>query len=181
MPIICNLITLENGKPRYDNPKFCHSCGSIEIVLFRNNDDERNRHGVWCCYTCNARVGAHADGRPLGYMAHHDIRALRYKFHLSMDRLLHQGYTYDEICSYLQARLDIDADYLHSAWLTKGELSLSIATMDERAKRPKKNRPYNARQERERRKSDKDKLSTLQRKKSQGKFTYKHAGYRKSA
>lgn len=144
MPIIYNLITASNGKPRYDNLTFCHTCGSQEIVYDRADvDPQRHRNGLWKCTDCDACVAAHSDGRPLGYLAGSAVRGLRYAFHKSLKRLEDQRYTYDDICSYLQCRLHIESQHFHSAWLTAGELIMAIRVMDERAKRPHKNRPYN--------------------------------------
>lgn len=145
MPILYNLIIAENGKPRYSRLEFCHACGSTDIILNKTPEGRntfRCKHGQWQCINCGASVAAHSDGLPQGYMANADIRAHRYNFHKAMDVLLKQKYTYPEICTYLQARLSIEADHLHSAWLTKGELVLAINAMYERAKRPEKNRPY---------------------------------------
>lgn len=143
MPIIHNLVTATNGKPRYGDLTFCHICGSQEIIYDRADiDPKRHRHGLWKCTNCNACVAAHSDGKPLGYMAGSEIRGLRYAFHKALRRLEVQQYSYDDICSYLQCRLHIDAEHFHSAWLTRGELVMAITVMEERAKRPHKNRPY---------------------------------------
>lgn len=145
MPILYNLITAHNGKPRYSRLEFCHTCGSRDIILNKTPEGRnsvRNKHGQWECIECGASVGAHSDGNPQGYMADPRIRKLRYDFHRVMTVLLDQQYSYDDICSYLQARINIDADHFHSAWLTAGELIVAINAMEERAKRPFKNRPF---------------------------------------
>lgn len=145
MPILYNLITAHNGKPRYSRLTFCHACGSESIVLNKTPEGRngfRHKHGLWQCMDCNASVSAHSDGNPQGYMANMQVRKLRYDFHKIMEVLINQKYTYADICNYIQARLDIDADHLHSAWLTTGELVMAIRAMEDRAKRPYKNRPY---------------------------------------
>lgn len=145
MPILYKLIIAENGKPRYSPLEFCHSCGSTDIIFDRHakgKNSHQAKNGRWSCLDCDASVAAHSDGRPQGYLADQRVRTMRYNFHKAMNVLLDQKYEYDDICSYLQARLHIESDYLHSAWLTMGELVRAIEYMQERAKRPYKNRPY---------------------------------------
>lgn len=188
MPIISNLITLPNGMPRYEKPSFCHNCGSIEIVLNTKLDDDsdyntdRIKYGVWHCYACDAKVAAHKDGRPQGYMAPRNIRALRYEFHKIMSKLRAQCYEYTEITSYLQARLNIPSDHLHSAWLTAGELRVAIKAMEERARRPRKNRPYNEERKERQYLDDSFRYKVVRiKKKGKGRLDYTHRGHKKGA
>ena len=41
--------------------------------------------GFWVCYPCDARVGTHLDGRPLGTLADGELRGLRKRVHDKLD------------------------------------------------------------------------------------------------
>lgn len=152
MPIIYKLIQSGNAKPRYDKLTFCHHCGSTAVMYDPQGYVPKtppkhplNNRGLWSCMDCGANVRSHSDGYPQGFMAQGSIKALRYEFHKVMQALFYQSYTYDDICNYLQCRLEIHEDHMHAAWLTQGELIIAIGAMTERLNRPRKNTPRHKR------------------------------------
>ena len=84
--------------------------------------------GFWQCAPCNARVGCHDDGRPLGPLASPNVRRLRKRVHALLDPLwlkyADKGWARTRIYSKLAAAMGVEE--VHIGEMTATECNLAI-------------------------------------------------------
>ncbi|OLP17490.1 hypothetical protein BST81_16770 [Leptolyngbya sp. 'hensonii'] len=73
----------------------CPYCGAVAIVDDGNKVYQTTAHGpMWICANypdCDAYVGAHPDGKPLGTLANAELRRLRQQVHKAFNPIWKDG------------------------------------------------------------------------------------------
>ena len=72
-------------------PPHCPYCGkpsepALGSRVYPNRPDLADER-LWVCWPCDARVGTHPDGKPLGRLANADLRRARSEAHKAFDPL----------------------------------------------------------------------------------------------
>lgn len=81
------------GEDQYDGyggpPPDCPYCGerSVHMTETERYGREFSGHGLYVCVQCDASIGCHPDGRPLGTLANKELRELRRACHITVDQL----------------------------------------------------------------------------------------------
>lgn len=104
---------------------------------------------VWLCQPCDARVGTHPDGRPVGTLAKPELRELRKRFHAAFDPLWKEQevpstltgrkrkrfvYKLRERCyKELAKRLKMTVADVHGGHLTESTAPRALAAVEEMA------------------------------------------------
>jgi hypothetical protein len=72
------------------------------------------RKRYWVCYTCDAYVGCHPNGTPLGCLANANLRRVRRATHSMFDSLWQQGkLTRDQAYAWLSKSLGLPISECH--------------------------------------------------------------------
>jgi hypothetical protein len=84
-------------------PPIC-DCGQMAIYRLRSDHLYRRDYGpVWECAPCQAWVGCHPDGKPLGRLANASLRRAKQAAHAAFDPKWH-AIQREEQCSKSRAR-----------------------------------------------------------------------------
>ena len=103
----------------YDNIEFnCPFCED-RVVKTTNDKIYGKMYGNGMCYkcvSCDAYVGCHDDGKPLGTPANKELRALRKKCHDTLDPLWKSGQmSRNEVYTILSIKMNKDKNQTHVA------------------------------------------------------------------
>lgn len=84
----------------------------------------------WICTPCDARVGLHADGQPLGTLANKQLRRMRRQVHDLLDPLWlahnDKGGARRRAYGRLAYALGIAVDECHVGWFREGQCARAI-------------------------------------------------------
>ena len=101
-----------------DKKIFCDYCGKEAVLvggveIYPHRKDLYHRK-FWMCKDCDAYVGTHKNGVPLGRLANSELRAEKIKTHAAFDKLWKKGkQTRSEAYIWLAEKLEISSKQCH--------------------------------------------------------------------
>jgi len=105
-----------------------------DVIYPYNDNKELHEKKFWYCEPCDAYVGCHPSGKPLGLLANFDLRTARIKAHYAFDRLWRcGGMTRDEAYSWLSDALVLDSRSCHIAKMDEAECKEVVRVCKEKS------------------------------------------------
>jgi hypothetical protein len=92
--IIDSILSGEDQYDRYEGPApICPYCGQPSVRMTQTEwyGREFNGHYMYVCRPCDATVGCHVNGEPMGRLANKKLRALRKACHTVLDKMWVSG------------------------------------------------------------------------------------------
>lgn len=134
--------TPKAAKPAPPPPLFCPYCGSPAVYTPHSRQVYRKDYGpIWICRSwpaCDAFVGCHPDGLPLGRLARPELRRLKIKVHDALDALwrarmersqIKQGHARARAYVWLAKQMGIEASACHVGMFDEAQCERAIEVL----------------------------------------------------